>query len=204
MKNNFMSEDTIKTKVTYPVLFKRLWPYARKEKSLLFLAVGAVLTGAIVSRAIPSLIGYAVDHGIKQKNYATFTNLAFIFLGLEIVKSVLSFANVYLFQIFGNRMLYHLREDLLRHTQNLPLQFFNKTPTGRIVTRLTNDVAALGDFFSEGIISVFTQFIVIVSIIMALGLISWKLTLISLALAPFFIYASIRLSNQIRLILHDQ
>jgi ATP-binding cassette subfamily B multidrug efflux pump len=204
MNNNFMSEDTIKTKVTYPVLFKRLWPYARREKSLLFLAVGAVFTGAIVSRTIPSLIGYAIDHGIKEKNYAIFTTLAFLFLGLEIFKSLLSFANVYLFQLFGNRMLYHLREDLLRHAQNLPLQFFNKTPTGRIVTRLTNDVAALGELFSEGIISVFTQFIVICSIVLALGLISWKLTFISLALAPFFIYASIQLSNKIRLILHDQ
>jgi ATP-binding cassette subfamily B protein len=204
MSSNFISEDLVKTKITYPLLFKRLWPYARREKVLLFSAVLAVFVGALIARIIPSLIGYAIDHGIKEKKFEIFTTIAAIYLGLEILKSLLSFANTYLFQIFGNRMLYHLREDLLSHTQKLPLQFFNKTPTGRIVTRLTNDVAALGELFSDGVISVFTQFIVICSVVIALGLISWKLTFISLALAPIFITGSIYLSNKIRLILHEQ
>jgi ATP-binding cassette subfamily B protein len=88
--------------------------------------------------------------------------------------------------------------------QRLPLQFFNKTPTGRIVTRLTNDVAALGELFSEGVITVFSQFIVICSVVIAMAVISWKLTLICLLLAPIFIGASFYLSNKIRDILREQ
>ena len=202
--DNFMNEDLVKTNVTYGVLFKRLWPYARREKLLLFLAILAVAGGAIVSRLVPALIGYAIDHGIKGQDYSLFAKVAYVYLGLEILRSCFSFSNVYLFQLFGNRMLYHLREDLMNHVQRLPLQFFNKTPTGRIVTRLTNDVASLGELFTEGVISVFTQFIIICSVVIALAVISWKLTLVSLILAPIFIGASFYLSNKIREILREQ
>lgn len=203
MNDNFMNEDLVKTKVTYPVLFKRLWPYARREKALLFTAILAVAGGATVARLIPALIGYAIDHGIKGKDYEVFTNVAFAYLGLEVMRSLFSFGNAYLFQVFGNRMLFHLREDLMNHVQRLPLQFFNKTPTGRIVTRLTNDVMSLGELFTEGVISVFTNAVIIASVVIALSLISWKLTLVSLFLAPLFIWASFYLSNKIRDILRD-
>ncbi|MDG0815627.1 ABC transporter ATP-binding protein [Bdellovibrio svalbardensis] len=204
MSDNFMNEDLVKTSVTYPVLFKRLWPYARREKVLLFFAIFAVAGGALVARLIPALIGYAIDHGVIEKKYYVFTQVAFAYLGLEILRSTFSFTNVYLFQLFGNRMLYHLREDLMNHVQRLPLQFFNKTPTGRIVTRLTNDVASLGELFTEGVISVFTQFVIICSVVVALAFISWKLTIICLIFAPLFIWASFYLSNKIRDILREQ
>lgn len=199
-----MHEDLVKTKITYPILFKRLWPYARKEKMLLFSAIFAVAGGAIAARLIPALIGYAIDHGVKEKDYSIFTQVAYVYLILEIFRSCFSFANVYLFQIFGNRMLFHLREDLMSHVQRLPMQFFNKTPTGRIVTRLTNDVMSLGELFTDGVISVFTHVVIIISVVIALAFISWKLTLVSLILAPFFIAASFYLSNRIRDILREQ
>ncbi|WP_415063384.1 ABC transporter ATP-binding protein [Bdellovibrio sp.] len=204
MSENFMHEDLVKTKITYPILFKRLWPYARKEKVLLFSAIFAVAGGAIAARLIPALIGYAIDHGVKEKDYSIFTQVAYVYLVLEIFRSCFSFANVYLFQIFGNRMLFHLREDLMSHVQRLPMQFFNKTPTGRIVTRLTNDVMSLGELFTDGVISVFTHIVIIISVVIALAFISWKLTLVSLILAPFFIAASFYLSNRIRDILREQ
>ncbi|WII72920.1 ABC transporter ATP-binding protein [Bdellovibrio sp. 22V] len=204
MSENFMHEDLVKTKITYPGLFKRLWPYARKEKVLLFSAIFAVAGGAIVARLIPALIGYAIDHGIKGKDYSVFTQVAYAYLILEIFRSCFSFANVYLFQLFGNRMLFHLREDLMGHVQRLPLQFFNKTPTGRIVTRLTNDVMSLGELFTDGVIAVFTHTVIIISVVIALAVISWKLTLVSLLLAPLFIWASFYLSNRIRDILREQ
>jgi ABC-type multidrug transport system, ATPase and permease components len=204
MSDQFMHEDLVKTKVTYPVLFKRLWPYARKEKKLMFLALFSVVGLAVMSRMVPALIGYAIDHGVKEKNLSVFTNVAFAYLIVEILRTTFSFGQNFMFQLFGNRMLYYLREHLTNHVQHLPLQFFNKTPTGRIVTRLTNDVASLGELFTEGVITVFTQAVLILAVVVAMALISWKLTLISLILAPVFIWASFYLSNKIRDILRDQ
>lgn len=202
--SNFMNEDLVKTNITYATLFKRLWPYARRHKLLLFSAILAVAGTAVVSRLVPFLVGYVIDHGVKGQNYQIFSMVIYGYLALEVLRACFSFLHVFLFQLFGNRMLYHLRDDLMSHVQRLPMQFFNKTPNGRIVTRLTNDVMSLGELFTEGVIAVFTQFIVIVSVVMALAIISWKLTLISLLLAPLFIAASFYLSNKIREILREQ
>lgn len=202
--SDFMNEDVVTTKITYPILFRRLWPFARKEKTLLFFAVLAVIGAAAVSRMIPALVGYAIDEGIKARDFGLFANIAVIYLLLEISRTFFSFFNSYLFQIFGNRLLYYVREALTSHVQQLPLQFFNKTPTGRIVTRVTNDVASLGELFTEGVISVFTHAVVIIAVVVAMSLISWKLTLISLLSAPLFVAASIHMSNKIRDILREQ
>lgn len=204
MKSNFMNEDNVTTKITYPQLFKKLSPFAKKEWRLLVLALIAVILAAGASRAVPLLIGYAIDHGVMSKNAELFFRIALIYLGVEILRSTFNFANTYLFQKFGNRMLFHLREELTRHVQNLPIQFFNKTPNGRIVTRLTNDVMSLSELFSDGVISVFTNAILIGSVILTMVLISWKLALATLIFAPLFVAASIYLSNKIRVILHEQ
>jgi ATP-binding cassette subfamily B protein len=199
-----MNEDVIKTKVTYPIMFKRLWPYTRRHP-LMFVSVVliiAVLTG--ISRLIPFIIGYAIDQGVVAKDISLFKTLGLVYLALEFSRTILSFSQTYMFQLLGNRVLYYLREDLIRHTQSLPLQYFNKTPTGRTVTRIANDVSALGDLFTDGVINIFINAVTLLAIIVAISLISLKLTLITLASAPLFIFAAIILSNKIREILREQ
>lgn len=199
-----MNEDIIKTTVTYPIMFKRLWPYTRRHPWMFagVLVIILVLTG--ISRLIPFMIGYAIDHGVVAKDISLFKTIALIYLGLEFSRTALSFGQNYMFQLLGNRVLYYLREDLIRHTQALPLQYFNKTPTGRTVTRIANDVSALGDLFTDGVINIFINLVTLVAIIIAMSLISVKLTLITLAASPIFIFMAILLSNKIREILREQ
>lgn len=199
-----MNEDIIKTTVTYPVMFKRLWPYTRRHPWLFASVILIIILLTGISRLIPYIIGYAIDHGVVAKDISLFKTIALVYLGLEFSRTVLSFSQTYMFQVLGNRVLYYLREDLIRHTQALPLQYFNKTPTGRTVTRIANDVSALGDLFTDGVINIFINAVTLLSIIVAMCLISVKLTVITLISAPLFIYAAIRLSNRIRDILREQ
>jgi ATP-binding cassette subfamily B protein len=199
-----MNEDIIKTKVTYPLMFKRLWPYTRRHPWLFInvVLIIALLTG--ISRLIPFIIGYAIDHGVVAKDISLFKTIGLVYLGLEFSRTILSFCQTYMFQLLGNRVLYYLREDLIRHTQSLPLQYFNKTPTGRTVTRISNDVSALGDLFTDGVINIFINAVSLLAIIIAMSLISLKLTLITLFSTPLFIFAAVALSNKIREILREQ
>ncbi|HEY8269827.1 MAG TPA: ABC transporter ATP-binding protein [Pseudobdellovibrionaceae bacterium] len=199
-----MNEDIVKTKVTYPIMFQRLWPYTRRHPWMFFsvVLIIAVLTG--ISRLIPYIIGYAIDHGVVAKDITLFKTIGLVYLALEFSRTILSFCQTYMFQLLGNRVLYYLREDLIRHTQALPLHYFNKTPTGRTVTRIANDVSALGDLFTDGVINIFINAVTLLAIIIAMALISVKLTLITLATAPLFIYAAIALSEKIREILREQ
>lgn len=204
MNDNFMNEDLVKSKVSYYELYKRLWVYARRHKLMLFLVIFFVIGLAVLMRLIPTLIGYVIDEGVVKQNRAVFAWVAIAYLCLEVVKTFFHFGYAYLFQLFGNRILFELREDLVRHVQSLPMQFFNKTPTGRIVTRLTNDVVTLGDLFTDGVITVFVQAVVLIAIVISMLLISVKLTFVTLVLAPVFITSSFMLSNRIRIILADQ
>lgn len=199
-----MNEDIIKTKVNYLVMFKRLWPYTRKHPWIFISVILIILVLTGISRFIPFVIGYAIDKGIIAKDISVFKMMALVYLALEIARTILHFSQTYMFQVLGNRVLYYLREDLIRHTQSLPLQYFNKTPTGRTVTRIANDVSSLGDLFTDGVINIFINIINIVAIVTAMALISIKLTLITLLFSPIFIGLAIYLSNRIRDILREQ
>lgn len=199
-----MNEDVIKTKTTYAEMFRRLWPYTRRHPVLFasVLIIILILTG--ITRSIPFVIGYAIDHGVVGKDIQLFKLMALVYLGLEICRTILSFSQSYMFQILGNRVLYYLRQDLIQHTQALPLQYFNKTPTGRTVTRIANDVTALGDLFTDGVINIFINAVNVIAIVIAMLLISPKLTLVTLILSPLFVMGAIYLGNRIREILREQ
>lgn len=200
----FITEDTVKTTTTMWEMAKRLWPYGKRHLVLLSAAIATVLGMALVSRLIPQVIGYAIDHGFREKKEDVLLWVGIAYLGLEIFKLIFSFLHHYLFRKFGNRVLFYLREDIFRHVQNLPLSYFNKTPTGRIVTRMTNDVMNLVDLFSDTVISVFTQAIMIISILIAMMSISVKLTALSLVTAPIFIYFSLKMTKLVQFHLREQ
>lgn len=204
MNNLPISEEKSIAKISYKELFVKLWPFARNYRLQFFMVIICIVGLAVCSRLIPTLIGYAINEGIKKSNSDVFLMIAWSYLGVEILKTIFNFSAAYLFSRFGNRVLFDLRSALLDHTQRLPLQFFNKTPTGRIVTRITNDVAALGELFTEGIITIFIQIVIMSAIVISMLLISVKLTIITLAAAPLFIWAAFKLSNHIRNILREQ
>jgi ATP-binding cassette subfamily B multidrug efflux pump len=203
-QEQFIKEDLITTKIGYIDLFRRLWPYARKHRLLFAMVIFSVVGLAVISRALPQLIGYIIDHALPNKDMALFVQIAMIYLCLEVLKSIFSFSHNFFFSRLGNRVLFYLRNDLLTHVQKLPIDYFNKTPAGRTVTRITNDVMALGELFTEGIITIFTQSVILVAIVVWLFFISWKMSLVLLIFSPFFIYLSIYVSNRIKVILTDQ
>lgn len=203
-QEKFLKEDVITTKIGYVDLFKKLWPYTKKHPWLFTSVIISVLGLAIISRALPQLIGYGIDHAIPEKNAALFFQIAIAYLSLEILKSVFSFSHTYFFSRLGNRVLFYLRHDLLTHVQKLPVDYFNKTPAGRTVTRITNDVMALGELFTEGVITIFTQSVILIAIVVWLLMISWKMTLVLVILSPIFIYFSIYVSDKIKDILTEQ
>lgn len=201
--SDFMNEDKVQTNLGYSELFKRLWPFMRRHKLLFFSAVTAVLIFAAVSRALPFVIGQTIDQGLLKKDMNFVVQMAWVYLGFEVSKLVFQFTYSFLFQKFGQRMLYYVREAMLSRVQNLPMDYFNRTPVGRTVTRLTNDVSNLSDLFTEGVISVFVELIILVAILISMLMISPLLTVLTLAFTPLFLWVSYRVSERIRAILRD-
>lgn len=203
MSQNFMHEDKIKSNFSIVSLLKRMWPYTRRHMGLFALVLLCIAGLAITSRSLPFLIGHAIDDGIRAKDYGVLKTVALIYLMIQVMQTCFQFLYAYVFQRFGNRVLFYIREDLTKHIQSLPIQYFNKTPIGRVVTRLTTDVGTLADLFTDGVITIFVEFIILMSILIAMSMISVKLTLITMFMAPVFIWASIKISNWIRDILRE-
>ena len=198
MKKSFLIEDNVAHELTFRRLFMRLIPFLRAYPWRIGAALALVLGYTLVGRALPMLFGYSVDHGIKQGNWQVIYWVAAIFAICEILRAGIAFAQSLTIQRLGNLVLYDIRERLLRHVQRLSASFFDKTSSGRVMTRVTNDVHSLGELFSQGFTAIFVGIVEITSIVVALLIVSPWLTLVVALLLPPLIWACDRLSRIIR------
>ncbi len=204
MKLDQERPDNQKPTITYLDLFHFMKPYLARHWGIAILLVFLVISVAALSRAIPFLIGEVAERGFRQQDAAFLSLAAFIYLGIVLAKTFFEFSQYSLFNFLGNRIIHEVRVDLLKHTQKLPVEFYNQNSTGRILTRLTNDPNTLAELFTDGIVTAFVQSVILISILVSMLLISPKLTLMSLALAPIFTYLAYYITERIKTILADQ
>ncbi|MES2856693.1 MAG: ABC transporter ATP-binding protein [Bdellovibrionota bacterium] len=203
MTSNFERGDRLRQKTTMKDVAVRLWPYMKRQPGLLIATFIAVLGFAAAGRLSVTIFGIAIDRGILKNDHSIVLIAAFGYLAISALGAVTEFLHSYLFSKLGNRVLYELRSDLVSHVENLPIAYFDQTPSGRIVTRLTNDVVALGEIFTQGIITVFSSVVSLIAIIVAMSLISWKMTLACLVVVPPILYAIIEITRRILIVLRE-
>lgn len=111
-----------------------------------------------------------------------------IFYGVNLVLIFCAlFAQGYVMQLMGQRVMSDLRRDVFRHLQRLPVGFFDRQPIGRLVTRATTDVEALNELFTAGLVAVFGDLFLLFGIVTVLFLLNWHLALWSLAILPLLL-----------------
>lgn len=199
-----MKLDNEKHTLTYAELYRFMKPYLARHKLLVAAVVLLVLSLAALSRAVPFLIGLVAEKGFQQHNVEFLATAALLYLGIEVTRSIFEFSEFSLFNFLGNRIIHEVRVDLMKHTQKLPLEFYNQNSTGRILTRLTNDPNTLAELFTDGVVTAFVQSVILISILISMLLISPKLTLLSLLLTPVFTFIAYYITEKIKLILSDQ
>ena len=204
MKLDQERQDNEKPTITYRDLFVFMKPYLARHWGLVVLLVFLVISLAGLSRAVPFLIGEVAERGFRQQDAAFLGLAAFIYLGIELTKTFFEFGQFSLFNFLGNRIIHEVRVDLLKHTQKLPVEFYNQNSTGRILTRLTNDPNTLSELFTDGIVTAVVQSVILISILVSMLLISPKLTVLSLLLAPVFTYLAYYITERLKTILADQ
>jgi len=123
---------------------------------------------------------------------------ALILLLLVIAGFCLNFFETILMEYAGQMIMHDLRMRLFNHIQTLPVPFFTKNPTGRLVTRVTSDVQNMHEFFTSIIAFVFKDVFLLAGIMVVLISIDWKLTIASFTVIPFVLFASFRFSGRAR------
>lgn len=146
----------------------------------------------------PYVIKLAIDNHIVPRDMAGLPLLALWFLLLLLAEGGLTFLQMYLLQFIGQRIMQDLRLQLFSHVQRLPASYFDRTPTGSVVTRLTSDVEALGEMFAAGIVSVVGDVFVLVGVI---GIMLWmnvKLSLVTFSVLPLLIWVTFTFRRRMR------
>jgi ATP-binding cassette subfamily B protein len=116
-------------------------------------------------------------------------------VAIPVLAGVLGIGQPYLANVLGQRVMQDLRDALYAHLQRMPLRFFTETKTGEIQSRLSNDVGGLQRVVTETASLILTNIVVLVTAIGAMRVLSWQLTVLSLALMPLFIWLADRVGR---------
>ncbi|MDT9258869.1 MAG: ABC transporter ATP-binding protein [Limnospira sp. PMC 1236.20] len=180
-------------------LFLRLRDYAKRHKKLLAIAIILLIPLSISSAIQPILIGQTISLIRQEPTYkflqglslsAGLNLLAFLLLLTISLRFTLQAIQGYVVQTVGQKMTADIRNDLFDHVTSLAVRFFDRTPVGKLITRLTSDVDALGDVFSTGAIGIISDLFSILVIAIAMFSLQWQLALM-LVLSMFPVTAII-------------
>jgi ATP-binding cassette subfamily B protein len=199
MSGPTINSDEIKGKAYDSKLMKRLLGYVKPYKSYVILAILLNIIVAGLGPLRPYLTKIAVDDAIANKDYNTLHVIVLILIGTLVFQAVFQYILTYFTQLMGQKIIYDLRVKIFSHIQKLSLKYFDKTPIGKIVTRVTNDVEALNEMFSSGIIMVFSDVFIIIWIFGFMFVMSWKLALITLSVLPVLFYATFLFRKKVRI-----
>lgn len=172
-------------------LFLRLWPYIRTQRRYLWLPFVLLVPLSLANALQPILIGQAISL-IRQEPVAWFLTDRTLQGGLNIlvglllvtvaVRLTLDGWQSFLVQKVGQRITANIRNDLFTHVTSLAVRFFDRTPVGKLITRLTSDVDALGDVFSTGAVGIFSDLFSIGVIAVAMFWLQWQLASLLIAM----------------------
>ncbi len=168
-------------------LMRRLLGYLRPYLGPVALALAVIIAGSVLQLAQPYLTKIAIDRYIATGDLRGLDRVAAAFLAILAGSFVLEFLQVWLLQLTGQRIMFDLRMQIYRHLQRLDVQFYDRNPVGRLMTRVTTDVDVLNDLFTSGIVSVFGDVFTLVGIMIVLVALDWRLALVAFSVLPLIV-----------------
>lgn len=172
-------------------LLKMLVPYAMRHKRLLAIAVLMLIPVSVSTAVQPILVGQAISlirsepvmPLLQGLTLSQGLNLLVVLLLITIaIRLTFNGVQGYLVQVVGQNITADIREDLFHHVTLLAARFFDRTPVGRLITRLTSDVDALGDVFSTGAIGIVGNLFSVVVVMVTMLTLQWQLALMLFAM----------------------
>ncbi len=155
-----------------------------------------MITTALTDLAMPYIFGVAIDVVTPETDRTFFGTsglqainwLFIVFLGIAVLRFFAYSRQLYFTSWLGQRIVLDLRDDMFRHTQRAGIRYIDERGVGRIMSRMQNDVSVIDMLFSEGLIRVVTDLVLLVGIITLMLITNAKLALVTFAVLPAMIY----------------
>jgi ATP-binding cassette subfamily B protein len=178
-----------------PGTLRRIARYFKPYRWQVLLVLVAILIAAIIGLATPLLLKLIVDDAILKRDLNKLTLYAALLAAVPIITGTIGVGQTYLNTLVGQRVMRDLRNSLYEHLQAMSLRFFSGTRTGEIQSRLSNDVNGIQSVITDTGTSLVSNVTIVSSTVVAMFLLSWQLTLVSLGVLPLFIFVTYKVGN---------
>lgn len=197
-RGTFSGREREKPRGTIPAreLRREIRQLFRPHRRRVALIVGLVMLTAGLGTLNPLLIKVVFDRALFPRSghpdLGLLDILVAAMVAVPVITGVLGVVQGYFTNSVGQRVMEDLRNRLYRHLQGMSLRFFTGTRTGEIQSRLANDVGGIQTVVTDTASSVLSNTVILISTLIAMTLLSWELTVLSLAIVPFFVYLTNR------------
>ncbi|WP_243058089.1 ABC transporter ATP-binding protein [Nocardioides sp. SR21] len=172
---------------------RRIWALLRPSRGRLVAVAFLLVLTTAATLAGPWILRYAIDHGLTgtSPDLDVVTRASLLFLGIGVTALVLVRVQTRLVARIGERFVRDLRESVFSHILSMPPRFFERTAAGQLVTRMTSDIDALQLLVEMGMVQLVQALLTLFLLAVALTVLSWKLTLACLLVAPLVAIATV-------------
>jgi ATP-binding cassette subfamily B protein len=164
-------------------LLRYLWPYRLQVA----IALGSIVCASVLQLAQPYLMKVAIDRHIATGNLEGLDRIAVAFLAILLGSFAMEYIQTWVLQMTGQRIMFDMRMEIYGHLQRLDLQFYDRNPVGRLMTRVTTDVDVLNDLFTAGVVSIFGDIFTLLGIMIVLATMDWRLALLAFSVLPLIV-----------------
>ena len=184
-RNRYDVDEVLETPFDFAHL-KRSFVYIKKYKGKMITALVLSVFSAISGLLGPLITQYALDNTIPQKNMGQLVLLTLAFVGTIAVSITFSTIRSRIMTVVGQDIIFDIRTDLFKHLQELPFEYYDNRPHGKILIRVVNYVNSVSDMLSNGIINVILECLNMLFIMIFMFFVNVKLSLVVLSGLPIF------------------
>src|SRR5438445_503381 len=177
---------------------RRLWRYVRPHRMLGVTGLGLLLVSSLNDLAGPYFTQQAIDHYIRPGRLNGYERLAGLWLLVLFVNFLARYGQSYVMNLLGQRVMFDMRNAIFSHLQRMSLPFFDHNPVGVLVTRMTNDVDALNQLLTSGLVAVIGDLFSLVVIAGFMLWVNWQLALVVFAIMPVVMGVTLLMRHQMR------
>ncbi len=193
-----VEEDDAPAKALDLALLRRLWYFIRPHQRWLWAGLACLLLMSGSRLMMPWLVKIALDDHLSIGDLEGYYPLVLLFLGIALVDASLRRLQQVLVETGGQSALRDLRVALFQHLQRLSASFFDRTPTGRLIGRVTTDIEALQELFASGVVTIAGDLLFLVATIVILFSLAPGLAAASMVVVPILICVTLLIRNRVR------
>jgi ATP-binding cassette, subfamily B, bacterial len=182
---------------------RRIMTFARQYRVQLAIFLFLITIDAALGTVNPLILREIINEGIIAKDTKVVIDFALLAGGLAVIDAGLGIVERFISSRVGEGLIYDMRSRVFTHIQEMPVAFFTRTQTGALVSRLNNDVLGAQQAFTDVLSNVVSNIVTVALVLVAMFILSWQITIVSLVLLPLFVFPAKRVGRRLQRITRE-